>query len=184
MVVKFSPRAEVLPNLSYLIGILKGDGYVFDNSKVGHYSVHLHVKDRSFVESFAQALTAIGLHPSKPRQDKRGLWKVRAVSVLFFKWYQQTNWKQIALDHSKEFLKGFYESEGSAERRAGLRIYNTNRMLLRFVQRLLHRCGYRTHFGTIHMRYKGQPYLAYRIYIRKHDRQRFINWILPITKLG
>ena len=114
--VKLSPS----PELSYIVGVFFGDGSVYlDNAGGGYkYKVRLKVVDREFAEEFKRSLESIGLKPSlrfernKTRTDR---WCVEAYSKSLYTFLKQPKEKlfEIAREYPKEFLRGFFDSEGS-----------------------------------------------------------------------
>jgi len=117
--VKVTPS----PELSYVLGVLKGDGYVVNDLKRGHYSVVLETVSLEFAKSFKYALQKLGFNPclrlrknlNSPISKKR-LWHVEAHSKLFINWYTRLNNMElstIARMFPADFVRGFYESEGT-----------------------------------------------------------------------
>jgi len=146
------PNLNPSPHLSYILGVLLGDGSVFKrksgNGCYGHY-IALTVKDEVFAREFAESLKAIGLDPLMSK-NSRGYHQVRATSVEFYKWFKSLTLqkiKEIALKYPAEFVKGFWESEGTIikDRRRktyySLRMSNTKISYLRLVKTALDRLG-------------------------------------------
>jgi intein-encoded DNA endonuclease-like protein len=117
--VKVTPS----PELSYILGVLKGDGYIINDPKQGHYSVVLETVSLEFAESFKYALQKLGFSPhlrlrkslNSPISKKR-LWHVEAHSKLFINWYTRLSnveLSTIARMFPADFVRGFYESEGT-----------------------------------------------------------------------
>lgn len=116
---RLEPNLSPSPPLSYVLAVLLGDGWT-SKDKEGRCRLHLEVKDKAFAESFANALRKIGLNPTIWFNEKRrgGMWFVQGYSKVFYEWLQQLNVKNIysfLVDRhcEKEFLRGFYEAEGS-----------------------------------------------------------------------
>jgi len=80
------PSLEPSPELSYILGVIDGDG-----SMSSHNRIELEVKDKVFAEEFAHTLRIIGLRTNIRRDDywSKGLkrqarmWKCYAISVVF-----------------------------------------------------------------------------------------------------
>jgi intein-encoded DNA endonuclease-like protein len=117
--VKVTPS----PELSYILGVLKGDGYIINDLKRGHYSVVLETVSLDFAESFKSALQKLGFSPhlrlrkslNSPISKKR-LWHVEAHSKPFIDWYTRLSdvgLSTIARMFPADFIRGFYESEGT-----------------------------------------------------------------------
>lgn len=148
------------PTFSYILGVLYGDGWVRScrNNGCFNYRVGLKAKDIEFVESFRRSLITIGLRPSKirSRRDKNHdnwstQFEMEAHSKLFYEWF-----KSLTLDQAygllqtpemkREFVRGFYESEGCLhwqnKENFNLTLVNTNLKLLKMVKRILDDLGF------------------------------------------
>jgi len=135
------PNLNSSPTLSYVLGVLKGDGFIARKRR--GLVVGLHQEDESFAESFRNALEKLNLNPYQYSPPSTNLIRVEANSKKFCKWYKGlgSGFKEIACEHPKEFLKGFYESEGlRGESEVAFR--NTNKTLLRFVGELIGNLGF------------------------------------------
>lgn len=142
---------EPSPNLAYVLGVIEGDGCVFEGDN--EYRVILSVKDKEFAESFRNALTNIGLNPLMRTVANQGkneiqMYRVQASSKIFVKWYQELNLeyikKYLETDEMKKgFIRGFYESEGtlSIDKRKNrcfsIKIANIDEKLMKFVKNIL-----------------------------------------------
>lgn len=119
-----SPDLSPSPTISYILGVLWGDGCV---SKWGRmYLARLSVVDPVFARSFKRSLEGIGLHPyicMEYYSKKNPRWKdqfcVTAYSKKFFEWYKDLTPEEIesivlrSRSNAKEFVRGFLESEGT-----------------------------------------------------------------------
>lgn len=146
------------PALAYILGVLYGDGYV----RLAHKSfIRLAVKDKEFVESFKSAVGKIGLHPSRIRLN---LWHtkhkgtspqylVEAYSKPFCKWFKSLTFDEVyrllqTPEMKREFIRGFYESEGclsTGKNYRGMKIVNTNLELINLAQHILNDLGFYPH---------------------------------------
>lgn len=121
---KFTLKKPILspsPTLAYILGVLKGDGCVY-YGKNGHYTIKLEVIHTEFAESFRSAIESINLNVNiyqrkklTPR-SKHLLWTVQTQSKIFYDWYKHLSFKglsKIAKKFPEDFIRGFYESEGS-----------------------------------------------------------------------
>jgi len=145
------PKLHSSKELSYILGVLYGDGCVTTSGK-GAYVIKLATTSLIFALEFKEALERIGLNPridiemrSRKNSRLKDRYVVRAFSKIFYSWY-----KSVSLDILREiikggeidFLRGFYESEGSIDlrRKKGqlrIRITNTNRELLELVKNII-----------------------------------------------
>jgi len=136
-------------DLSYIIGVLLGDGHVRISKEDNSGIIVLHQKRKEFAESFYRALESIGLNPSK-RENSDGFWVVYAYSRPFVEWYKSLSIEEIEhlVKKSKKtmiaFVRGFYESEGCNEVRSPhwrIHIYNSRMELLQLLKRILQQLG-------------------------------------------
>ena len=126
-------------DLSYLLGVLKSDGWVDSRNSIG-----LSVKDREFAEAFANSLSHV-LERHTPifrvTMPLGPQWRAKKMSGEFARWYKSSSLNDIALlvsDHKADFLRGVYDSEGTLfVRRRGpssvqpvYRLYNTDTELV------------------------------------------------------
>lgn len=114
------PIPDLTPSipLSYLIGVYFGDGCA------NQYQFIVQVADRAFADQCLNAIRQIGLRPTireiKPLSEKRRVqWRVVAASRPFANWMKVLTIPYVAEflkepDYLKEFMRGFYESEGHA----------------------------------------------------------------------
>lgn len=183
------PALEPSEDLAYVLGVLLGDGSVFPINSNSSYAIQLTNTSKVFVESFANALKRIGIHPcffdipqENPNWNKQ--YGVKGHSILFGKWYETlapSNIRKLLKTREMvvSFLRGFYESEGHTDKPTAnsrrVSISNTNEELLRLVQHLVESLGYKT---SIH---GGKD-----IYIRgrKIDKERFLAELNPCIKRG
>lgn len=115
------PNLTFNENLSYVLGVLKGDGWVsrYDKKRSIRYSVSLMADRREFVESFHDALAACGLHPRLGYRTSKRKWETTAYSKIFYEWYKKISLEDIEKEALKNrelaaaFIRGFYESEGT-----------------------------------------------------------------------
>lgn len=147
------------PKLAYVLGVIFGDGCVTYYRKQNSYRIYLRCTDKEFAKSFKYALESIGLHPStvtlvKPRTErKKAVWRVEAQSKLFYKWFRALSFEKLKLflktkELKREFIRGFYESEGCLYRGQGgtgswyIGVCNTNLDLIKLVKSILADLGF------------------------------------------
>lgn len=183
--------------LAYILGVLYGDGWVCRSLRQYggfRHRIGLNAKDREFVECFRAALTQIGLHSSRvyTRKDKKHeSWSTQflvcAYSKPFCKWF-----KSLALDDvykllqtaemKREFIRGFYESEGSLNKSKGyfrLTITNTNLELLRIMRQILKELGFCFYLYSHNQRPKDWAAIHYLGIFKPNDIKRFLAEIDP-----
>jgi len=154
-------RPRSCPSLSYILGVLVGDGSVSvfrrGDGRMAH-RIRLDAVSKRFCLSFIDAIKDIGLRPPKLlKRKRRGNANPQYIAMienrLFALWY-----KDITLDTLREevgrnkvfkieFIRGFYESEGTIWRKQGnghlrLRMNNTNKKLILFIKEILESLGY------------------------------------------
>jgi len=190
------PNLEPSPALAYVLGILDGDGNVS-----GYDRTQLGVKDRVFAKAFAEALRAIGLrarvgkdgHWNKSLKRQYYGWQCQATSVIFVRWHNgltRGQREEIATKYPWEYLKGFFESEGtyyiSPGGSANVHFSNFNYALLLMVQRLLTALGYDSRIYEFKRKdhFTGREVTVYRLRLlgssaKKHE---FIKRLNPVIK--
>jgi intein-encoded DNA endonuclease-like protein len=147
------PAARWIPEpsseLAYIIGVLKGDGYLYKHKY--HYDIKLDTRDYEFAETFGKALAKVlNKKVKKPYWDKSdNIWKIYYRSKAFYMWYRKQNLKSLKrfIEHGKEtvalFLRGLYDSDGGhyryRERYSKIYLYNNDLELLHYVQHLLNK---------------------------------------------
>ncbi|WP_461862836.1 LAGLIDADG family homing endonuclease [Thermococcus sp.] len=119
--------------------------------------------DREFAEAFAGALKRIGLNPRRGfEKDKTrsGRWYVEVSSKSLFTFLKGPKEKlfEVANAYPREFLRGFFDSEGSAivsRRKARVEACNYDFDVLKLCQELL--AGLGIHSKIYKTKRKGQP---------------------------
>lgn len=113
------------PYLSYVLGVLMGDGslyktrqrYLNRKDKYVHV-IHLSVRDKQFAIEFAHALSkifdkAVKIIKCNEKQDRGIFYKVFVASKDFYKWFNSTKTFEWGIKYPNEFIKGFFDSDGS-----------------------------------------------------------------------
>lgn len=158
MMVSMRSRRKINTNpgsaQAYALGVLFGDGCVFvyrkPRSGKRSYWTGLHVKDKTFADEFAKALRKIGLNPWI-YTDKKGFYYVHAISANFYDWCKSfyldngspdvKKVKSFVQGFEPQFVRGFYESEGSVGKHTTgnlrIRIANDCVEVLKMVQDIL-----------------------------------------------
>lgn len=144
---RLEPNLSPSPSLSYILGVLLGDGYVTQRNKTR--TIFLTAKDEPFCVAFYEALKEIGLNPNL-WQLRTKMYRVAACSVAFLDWYRELALQDIGklvIDYSEDFVRGFYDSEGSLiiwKGKPDIRIFNTNVGILKLVKKTLINLGFET----------------------------------------
>lgn len=191
-----NPDINPSTNLLYVLGVLKGDGFICVDNKRRLYTVGLMTTSKKFAESFADALKKIGLRPSlymghPPVSSKRKqTYRVVACSKKFVQWYQALAHEEIKniVGKRKElaaaFVRGFYESEGSYYLAAGkyphITICNTQPHLLTLIKEFLSQFGVDMNFRAGGKTRAGNQ--VYYLHRGGKDAPILINIINPCIK--
>lgn len=147
-----------------MLGVIYGDGYVWKRFS------RLKVKDKDFSEEFGKYVAKlIGRQkPYLPHWDKKEKCYIILISnhILcgFFKQPLKVH-KSIISTFPVDFLRGFFDSEGSTDyslnKQKGFTRYvaasNSNLGLLRYVRKLLAQLGIRS---SIYLNYKSGEYVG------------------------
>lgn len=180
------PDLNPSEDLAYILGVLKGDGYVTKNGY--QYNVCLQSISKNFVSSFETSLKNIGLHPCKIYHDRRGIYHSVACSLQFVEFYKNLSMsrlKELIAGYHSHFIKGLYESEGTLFIRGQtanfeLNIANSNLELLKIVSRYLFYKNIRNSIGK-----RGKTIndlQMYRLRVYTNDIPKFLDMINPCIK--
>lgn len=177
---------DTSPALSYLLGVLLGDGWVTTVPKWNVSRVGLEAKDKEFVDCFGENLRKIGLNPLPIYLEKRNVYRVLANNKRFVQWYKGLSLQeieQIANKHPIGFIRGFYESEGCfyVHPRGGwiLHIFNKKKDLLEMSRRILSNLGIEMKLSKC----RGEPHLMYSLHLWGRVKiQKFFEQIKPVIK--
>ncbi|WP_297495878.1 LAGLIDADG family homing endonuclease [Thermococcus sp.] len=150
------------PELAYIVGAYFGDASATEGSNY-RYKVKLKVIDREFAEAFARALSRIGLNPRMGFENDRtrtGRWYVEVTSKGLFRFLTgpREGLFEVAKAYPREFLRGFFDSEGSvvvSKGRVKVLASNYDIEVLRLCQNLLEVLG--IHSKIYKTKHKGQP---------------------------
>ncbi|MBW2674510.1 MAG: hypothetical protein JRD89_14040 [Deltaproteobacteria bacterium] len=190
------PNLEPSPELSYILGVIAGDGYVSS-----HSYIELDTKDYAFAQEFRRALKAIGLranviernHWIKNLKRQYHGWKCYIRSVVFVDWFNGLTQEQeegIAGQYPWEYIRGMFESEGSyyvnTNGSAEVVFSNFDYNLLLMVQRLLTLLGYESNiYEREHKEpFKGREITEYSLHLlgSSKEKHEFIKKLNPVIK--
>jgi len=141
--------------LSYILGVLLGDGCVtvFWNKSIKcfNHRIVLNTIDKEFADAFSKALRKIGLNPRIDYIKRESHWMVSCENKKFATWYKSLKLddiQKIVKPHTPDFVRGFYDSEGSCVKHYDgyiyVGMYNSNRKILEAVQMFLTNFGFKT----------------------------------------
>lgn len=183
------PDLTITPTFAYVIGVVLGDGSVIHHQKSGQWKVKLLQKRGEFAQSFHNALNELGFK-TNTFKGKYFLTQTYSVvlskNILKFKREPMLLLPILSEDRTlaTNFLKGFYESEGSLEKDNGryhIRIWNTNEDLIELCGKLLNSMGYHPMF---HHRKRKKPWkdiLDVTLY-RQDEVGKFLEGVNPCIK--
>jgi len=182
---RIKPKLEPSPTLAYLLGALKGDGsaLLFKN---GRGFISLTVKDEVFARKVYETMKAIGLRPRLKKHEKKKMWEARAFSISFVEWYKSLSYQDIcdiAKKYPLDFLRGFYEAEGTAykvKNTIHIRIANKDLQLIKICEKLLRQLGYQC---SLYRRRKGNHYW-YDLYVlgSSSEKVKLLELLNPCIK--
>ena len=193
------------PDLAYVCGVLLGDGVCCRSSqgkrKESFVSVvALEVVEKPFALSFMESLQRLGLKPriyrSKKKGNRRDTYFVKAYSKRFYQWWTEQNLSDLEdlffhdTELLKEFVRGFYESEGSYFKRASpydetlCQLSNTDLEITELFKKAISHLSFKTSVYCHKERRKDRKQFVYNLNILggKHERARFIQLIKPRIK--
>ena len=182
--------------LSYILGVLLGDGYVILNERKNKYLFGLHQTRKEFAESFKSALIKLGLHPWVSKTSKN-TYRVSARSKSFVEFYNKLTLKDVRKivlknkENMKEFIRGFYESEGTnsetgSEKRKyknwEINMVNTNFEVIMLVKEVLDKLGFKFSLYIQEPSGKSKK-VAYILSSQARDQNyEFLELIKPVIK--
>ncbi|WP_456395721.1 LAGLIDADG family homing endonuclease [Thermococcus sp.] len=151
---------EPSPELAYIVGAYLGDASVSERNY--QYRIRLKVIDRDFAQSFERALRTMGANPRTGFERNRGRanrWWVEVTNKELFMFLKGPKERlfEVAGAYPKEFLRGFFDSEGSAivyPNRARVEASNYDLEILELCKELLERLG--IHSKIYKTKRKGQ----------------------------
>lgn len=203
------PKIESSETLSYIVGVLLGDGWAGKVGKKHEYRVALQTRTLCFNRSFERALAEIGLNPRTFEYKIKGrettFYGTFAHSKIFVGWFKSLEFEDIenlAKKYPIDFLRGFYESEGNYQEteseekikigkkvrgpyvvhRVNIRIVNTNKKLIMLTKDLMKKIGFHptTIYGVKTLA-PQKPQYCIAVY-KKGEAGKFISLINPIIK--
>lgn len=181
--------------MSYILGVLVGDGTCYSNSNKKIYSTTLRVTDKEFSDSFKKACMDIGIKTSyylikykNPRHKDSH--QTSFYSRIFCEWYKQLSIcdiKDYIKGNELEFLRGFYESEGSIfvkkqPNKMFLTITNTNIQLIDLCKEIIDSMGMSSKVYKYKVKNRNhKPIYVITIYVSK-DIKTFLENVNPCIK--
>lgn len=123
-----------LDTLSYVVGVIDGDGYHDQKGSLG-----LETKSAKFADKFSKALAGIGLNPGRgQRRGKQTVWAASQKLVQWcmkFTWQTKFRWLKEEGDAWK-YMEGAYDSDGDFSN-TGPRICSYDNKEKKFIRRVL-----------------------------------------------
>lgn len=179
--------------LSYILGVMIGDGWAYKNRY--NYIIGLTATSDNFVNCFAYSLRAIGLHPAIRKDCKsvknkkwQDQYRLVADSKKFYEWFVSLcliDIKNLIQEYEKDFVRGFYDSEGNLSKRTKncwrVTIYNSDKQIIALVRKVIEGMKFKTSVSTAR-RANKKPEYQMRILGGMKETQRFLNMIRPTIK--
>lgn len=179
---------DLSPTLAYVLGICFGDGSVYV-TRSGHdsntYKVSLDARSKQFASEFKRALERLGFNAWLFRRNG-GMWRTCACSKPFHNWFQSLSPNDLRRilakkEMAREFVKGFYESEGSyffvRKGERALAMSNKKLWLIELVRESLEKLGF-----ELHMYFNQGKELWTLRTARGEQIDSFLNTINPCIK--
>jgi len=171
--------------LSYVAGVVTGDG------SIRRSEVRLNTVSLNFAKAFHEALAKLGLKPrlyqfpSQRTRKGNQVFTVMVHSPLLANFLNSPKREEYACRYPVEYIRGFYESEGSlADRCVIMAVREKNLFKLRFVKNLLRELGFRTSIYKIRVtdRDKYGHIFQLRLLGGQETAQFFMRLIQPSIK--
>jgi len=198
------PKLSPSPFLAYVCGVLLGDGVCCKASQgkgksAVAYVVGLEVVEKRFAQSFLGALQRLGLNPkmyyNKKKGNRRNTYLVKAYSKRFYQWWTKQTLTDFEMFFNetqllKEFVRGFFESEGSYYKRdypnyqTFCQMVNTELGIIRLFRKALAQLSFKTSIHSQEEKRKNRKKFVYKLWILggKNEHNRFIKLIKPCIK--
>lgn len=193
---KTDPNLSPSPVLAYILGVLKGDGWISNTKRSGEkknyyrYFVHLQVADLEFAQEFKESLIRLGLNPLLEKYYRKEwrqgfFWRVSAHSKKFVNWYKNLgieNIEKIAEQYPESFVRGFYDSEGclvKADRRRYIQFSNTDESTICLVRKLIGKIGFRVSLRAYWRKHIAKKEYSLFILGGTKESKRFLSKINP-----
>ena len=183
---KFRPNLEASPELSYLAGVMLGDGSCARRERKGDYIIQLGCKDYEFALAFNKCVCTLlkktRLYSINP---DRIYWHVSAYSkalYFFFKGKRVKDFEALAEAYPVDFLRGLYDSEGGVtgtwkQRKCKVvAITNLDRDLLAFAQHLLLKLGIPCYLWKATYKNKRGIFVGYKYILGVSKRENAIRF--------
>jgi intein-encoded DNA endonuclease-like protein len=143
---------DLTPELAYVLGVLKGDGYFCGDKR----SIALKATDKEFVAEFKRCLEKqFGYTVPMYYRAYSHAWIAQLCSKAIYEFLLNFDIEQITnADPTIKvaFLRGFADSEGSVAKQ-NISLYNTERQTLEFARKLLGSLGIES---NIKLHYRGK----------------------------
>jgi intein-encoded DNA endonuclease-like protein len=183
---------ESSPALSYVIGVLHGDGFLYANPANQQHHIILSVVDRPFADAFIRALNCLGLRapiiatPAR-NENSQPQWRVYASSKDFYELWGKLSLDErldLGMEYPADFLRGVYDSEGSVKwHRTSLElaIYSTNVAMQHRIMTVLEERGFAPAWHERRLE-SGKLFVQVQLF-RSLEIKRFMAWVMPTIKI-
>lgn len=170
-----NPNLEPSKELSYVIGVIDGDGFI-SKAKNGNYRIGLNVTKKEFIEKFCKFLAKI-LNKDKPipfffdnNTGKNGCFRCLTYSRKLYYFLKKDSVESIIKKYPLSYIKGVFDSDGCishTNKKTTIRIFNTDKKILNKVQKALNLLKIK---NTIHTNRRGY----FSIWIRRPSVNNFL----------
>lgn len=144
-------------SLSYLVGVLLGDGSSFSHDTSAGYTKHivnLRATDKDFVKTTRRFVQNIAffdvpkIQVEEPRKESHSLvYELRFGSQHLFNYMKEEKYSEVLEEYPSGFLSAFCDGEAHvSKQRKQIRIYNTNKSLLDSCKELLETFDISSHY--------------------------------------
>ena len=145
------PNLKPTAEISYILGVLLGDGFLYRNKADRRHSISLHAKDKDFVQEFHSCLSKVSHRKVSFFQRGDGLWvsTVSCKPLFLFLKEELENIQSVADKYMPSLLiRGFADSDGGVYltkrkyqnrtyKYVIIKLYNTDVSILELMKRLL-----------------------------------------------
>lgn len=176
------PNVNPSRELAYLIGVIRGDGFITINGKGRRktYRIGLNVINKKFIQYFRDVLSKI-INSKKPYSicyskttGSYGCYKVMGYSKKLYEFLNDEIQIELVINkYPSSFVKGFFDSEGSIDPKR-IRLWNTSIELLTKITKALDLLEIRYTWNKRENILKKRENGCHCIYVRKESYNDFI----------
>jgi len=185
------PDLEPSKDLFYIIGVVHGDGVIYQNS-TNSWIIQLQCTNKTFADSFRRSLNKLGLHTRFYEFERNSsiYYQVRGYSKLLCEFIRDKEPKTLLTEaeYKNSFIRGIYESDGSISiyRKDSPRlsvVWSSDIQVVRLIESLLIEMGYEfSRYSRENTGFTDEEAYEVRLTGGKSAVKRFFDEVNPVVK--